>query len=80
MARNIENYIPPIKEDGLVTAKGITSSSASAGIGYATGAGSSVTQITNRSTGVTVTGVSTLFVQAQLLPHPATAAATAAPA
>ena len=58
MARNIENYIPPIKEDGLVTAKGITSSSASAGIGYATGAGSSVTQITNRSTGVTVTGVS----------------------
>lgn len=58
MVRNIENYIPPIREDGIVTAKGITSSSASSGIGYATGAGSSVTQITSRTTGVTVTGVS----------------------
>lgn len=32
----------------------IKSSSPSAGIGYATGAGSTVTQITNRSTGVTI--------------------------
>lgn len=58
MVRKIEDYIPPILEDGIVTAKGITSSSSSAGIGYATGAGASVTQITNRTTGVTVTGVS----------------------
>lgn len=36
----------------------ITSSSASAGIGYATGAGCAVTQATNRTTGVTCTGVS----------------------
>jgi hypothetical protein len=36
----------------------ITSSDPAAGIGYATGAGAAVTQLTNRSTGVTVTGVS----------------------
>jgi hypothetical protein len=36
----------------------ILSSSASAGIGYATGAGAAVTQATNRTTAVTVTGVS----------------------
>lgn len=58
MARNIEEYIPPIREDGIVTGKGITSSSSSAGIGYATGAGSTVTQITNRSTGVTINAIS----------------------
>lgn len=39
----------------------ITSSSASAGIGYATGAGASVTQGTDRTTGVTVTGTSGLI-------------------
>lgn len=43
---------------GAVTATGaITSSSASAGIGYATGAGSTVTQITNRATGVTINAI-----------------------
>lgn len=42
----------------LTTISSIKSSSASAGIGYATGAGCAVTQITNRSTGVTCTGVS----------------------
>lgn len=36
----------------------LTSSSASAGIGYATGAGSTVTQITSRTTGVTINAVS----------------------
>lgn len=36
----------------------ISSSSPSAGIGYATGAGCAVTQQTNKSTGVTCTGVS----------------------
>lgn len=69
MARLIEDYIPPIREDGIVTGKtitgvaatmsgAVTSSSASAGIGYATGAGSTVTQITNRSTGVTINAIS----------------------
>lgn len=36
----------------------LTSSGAAAGIGYATGAGCAVTQITNRATGVTCTGIS----------------------
>jgi hypothetical protein len=36
----------------------ILSSSPSAGVGYATGAGAAVTQATNRSTGVTCTGLS----------------------
>lgn len=43
---------------------GVTSSSATAGIGYATGAGGAVTQGTNRTTGVTlntVSGAITLF-------------------
>lgn len=36
----------------------MSSSDPAAGIGYATGAGAAVTQITSRSTGVTVTGAS----------------------
>lgn len=45
--------------NGNVATQGsITSVSSSAGIGYATGAGCAVTQITNRSTGVTCAGVS----------------------
>lgn len=43
---------------------GVTSNSATAGIGYATGAGGAVTQATNRTTGVTlntVSGAITLF-------------------
>lgn len=58
MARNIEEYLPPVREDGIVTAKGITSSSSSLGMGYAAGAGSTVTQITNRATGVTINTIS----------------------
>ena len=58
MTRNIENYIPPIREDGIVTAKGITSSSSSDGIGYATGAGGTITQITSITTGVTLSTTS----------------------
>lgn len=54
MARNLGDFIPPVKEDGIVVDKGITSSSATAGIGYATGAGSTVTQATSRTTGVTI--------------------------
>jgi hypothetical protein len=42
----------------LSSSTSIKSSSASAGIGYATGAGCSVTQATSRTTGVTCTGVS----------------------
>ena len=38
----------------LAAAAAITSSSATAGIGYATGAGGAVTQITSRTTGVTL--------------------------
>ena len=42
----------------LVTAGRITSSSSSSGIGYATGAGSTVTQGTSRTTGVTINAIS----------------------
>ena len=51
----------------LITAGTVKSSSASAGIGYATGAGSTVTQGTSRTTGVTINAVSgaiTLFSDA----------------
>lgn len=58
MTRNIENYLPPVLTDGIVTAKGITSSSSSDGIGYATGAGGAVTQITSITTGVTLSTMS----------------------
>lgn len=58
MPRNLGDFIPPVKEDGIVVDKGIVSSSPTAGIGYSTGAGAAVTQITSRSTGVTVQGVS----------------------
>lgn len=44
-----------LTQTGAITAAaGITSSSASAGIGYATGAGGAVAQATNRTTGVTL--------------------------
>ena len=39
---------------GLTNLLGLTSTSASAGIGYATGAGGAVTQITSKATGVTM--------------------------
>ena len=58
MPRTLGDYIPPVKEDGVVVDKGITSSSSTAGVGYATGAGSTVTQATNRTTGVTINTVS----------------------
>lgn len=58
MARNLEEYLPPVKEDGIVTTKGITSSGSSQGIGYATGAGGAVTQATSRTTGVTLSKTS----------------------
>lgn len=57
MARLIETYLPPVQEDGIVTAKAVLSQSSTAGIGYTTGAGSSVTQATNRTTGVTINAI-----------------------
>lgn len=57
MARLIETYLPPVMEDGIVTAKGITANAGS-GIGYSIGAGSTVTQATNRTTGVTINALS----------------------
>lgn len=56
MVRLIEEYIPPIKEDGYNSAKGIKTSSSS-GIGYITGAGAAVTQATSRTTGVTINAI-----------------------
>ena len=41
----------------LTSAVGLRSSGAASGIGYATGAGAAVTQITNRSTGVTIDAI-----------------------
>lgn len=44
-----------VRKDGAATAAGfIKSTSASGGVGYATGAGGTVTQATNKSTGVTL--------------------------
>jgi hypothetical protein len=44
-----------VRKDGAATAAGfIKSTSASAGVGYATGAGGTVTQATSRTTGVTL--------------------------
>jgi hypothetical protein len=58
MSRLFESYNPPAQEDGIVTNKKIVSISPTAGIGYATGAGSTVTQATNRTTGVTINTIS----------------------
>lgn len=43
--------------DSLASAGLVKSSSPSAGVGYATGAGAAITQATNRSTGVTINAV-----------------------
>ena len=45
MARSIDEFVPGVRENGIRTAQPI---------GYNTGAGSTVTQITNRATGVTI--------------------------
>lgn len=60
MTRLTGEFVPPIKEDGInidkpfTTSSSVTSTSGTAGVGYATGAGGAVTQATNRSTGVTL--------------------------
>lgn len=43
-----------ITPSGVAVAGGVTSSSATSGVGYSTGAGGTVTQATNKSTGVTL--------------------------
>jgi hypothetical protein len=50
MGRNIEKYLPPTREDGLLMFKKF---------GYVSGlaAGTTVTQITSRATGVTINAV-----------------------
>jgi hypothetical protein len=63
MSNLLENNFPVVMSDGLVTAKSfstsssIASTSATGGVGYATGAGGAVTQITSRTTGVTLSKV-----------------------
>lgn len=51
-------WIATSNMSGLNASGAITSSSPTAGIGYATGAGGAVTQATNRTTGVTINTVS----------------------
>lgn len=56
---NIDAYSFSVFGTPVIThAGGVVSASPSAGLGYSTGAGCAVTQATNRSTGVTCTGVS----------------------
>lgn len=57
MARKLGDFIPPVKEDGIIVDKGIVSVGSTQGIGYATGAGGAVTQATSRTTGVTINTV-----------------------
>lgn len=57
MTQFIEDVLPPIQSAGLNTQKGITSNSASAGIGYATGAGAAVTQASSITTGVEINAI-----------------------
>jgi hypothetical protein len=70
MSQYIEDFLPPIQSAGLNTQKAISTSSSllstspTGGNGYGTGAGGAVTQITSRTTGVTlntVSGAITLF-------------------
>lgn len=51
----IENYVPVVKyNQGLATLLPILASGTTASIGYGAGAGGAVTQLTNRTTGVTL--------------------------
>ncbi len=49
-----KEYLDGGKSDGTYLQKGVLSESPTKGIGYGTGAGGAVTQITNRSTAVTI--------------------------
>lgn len=57
MSRRIESWLPPVLEDGIITGKSILIETPTAGIGYATGAGLTVTQATSRTTGVTINAI-----------------------
>ena len=58
MANNLRNYEPALRAGADITTAGaVTSSSATAGVGYSTGAGGTVTQATSKSTGVTLNKV-----------------------
>jgi len=55
MARQADKYNQQFLEDGILVSKGIRSNGSTGdGIGYATGAGGAVTQLTSRATGVTL--------------------------
>jgi hypothetical protein len=54
---NALTYTVSISSSGVASTGNVVSSSATAGIGYATGAGGTVTQITSRTTGVTINKV-----------------------
>ena len=51
------NRVDAVEATDTPTFSGVTCTGATAGVGYATGAGGAVTQITNRSTGVTLSTV-----------------------
>lgn len=54
----LAQILAALQNQGTIAATGsITSSSPTAGIGYATGAGGTVTQLTSKSTGVTINKV-----------------------
>ena len=58
VAQAIGRLIEVLSAQGTIAATGaVTSSSPTAGIGYATGAGGTVTQATSKSTGVTINKV-----------------------
>lgn len=58
VAQAIGRLIEVLSNQGTISATGaVTSSSPTAGIGYATGAGGTVTQATSKSTGVTINKV-----------------------
>lgn len=54
MAETKRHYSPAAFNDTVTAASSVKSISSSAGVGYGTGAGGTVTQITDRSTGVTI--------------------------
>lgn len=52
MSRLIDNYLPPVLEDGILTGKPL-----GYGSGGVTATGAAVTQATNRTTGVTINAI-----------------------
>ena len=54
---SLENSMPEVTYNGVVTTLAILSSGPTAGIGYRTGAGGTVTQATSKSTGVTLNNI-----------------------